>query len=132
MSYETLFTIEWGDCDAAGIVFYPNYFYWLDCTFQRWLRSVGLGQRELGRRFGATTPLLEAGATFRLPARYDDELIVKAKVTDWDDRQFLVGYGLEVADRVVAEGFERRMWVVMKDDRPRRADIPADFREIMS
>ena len=38
--------VEWGDCDEAGIVCYPNYFYWLDCTFQRWLRSVGLSQRE--------------------------------------------------------------------------------------
>lgn len=64
MSYETRFTIEWGDCDEAGIVFYPNYFYWLDCTFQRWLRSVGLSQRELRRRYGSTTPIIDVGASF--------------------------------------------------------------------
>jgi len=27
--FRTEFPIEWGDCDEAGIVFYPNYFYWL-------------------------------------------------------------------------------------------------------
>jgi acyl-CoA thioesterase FadM len=32
MSFETRFMIEWEDCDENGIVFYPNYFYWLDCT----------------------------------------------------------------------------------------------------
>ncbi len=25
--------VEWGDCDPAGIVFYPRYFEWFDrCT----------------------------------------------------------------------------------------------------
>jgi hypothetical protein len=63
--YKTTFTIEWGDCDEAGIVFYPNYFYWLDCAFQRLLRSQGLSQRELRRRFGAVTPIVEAHSNSR-------------------------------------------------------------------
>jgi len=25
VSYETRITIEWGDCDKAGLVFYPRY-----------------------------------------------------------------------------------------------------------
>jgi len=72
--FRTEFIIEWGDCDEAGVVFYPNYFYWLDCTFQRLLRDRGLSQRELMRRFGVVTPLVDAGAKFRGPAKYDDGL----------------------------------------------------------
>jgi acyl-CoA thioester hydrolase len=59
--FETAFTVEWGDCDEAGIVFYPNYFYWFDCTYQRWLRKHGLSQRELRRRFKGVTPLVNVG-----------------------------------------------------------------------
>jgi len=132
MSYETRFTIEWGDCDENGIVFYPNYFYWLDCTFQRWLRSIGLSQRELRRRYDSTTPIIDVGATFRRPARYGDELCVRAAVTTWDEQEFRVSYRLEVSEQVVADGFERRAWAVLKNDRPRRADIPVDFKELMS
>lgn len=86
--FETAFTIEWGDCDEAGIVFYPNYFYWFDCTYQRWLRQYGLSQRELRRRFQSVTPLVDVGAQFVGPARYDDELSIRAEVTEWRERRF--------------------------------------------
>jgi YbgC/YbaW family acyl-CoA thioester hydrolase len=131
MSYETRFMVEWGDCDEAGIVFYPNYFYWLDCTFQRWLRSVGLSQRELRRRYGSATVLVDVGATFHRPARYDDELCIRAAITDWGDQDFRVVYALEVSGRAVVEGFERRAWAIVTAGRPRKADIPADFRDLM-
>jgi hypothetical protein len=26
-TYRDAVTVEWGDCDEAGIVFYPNYFF---------------------------------------------------------------------------------------------------------
>ncbi len=45
MSEAGVVTVEWGDCDETGIVFYPNYFCWFDCGFQRLLR---------GRRFQST------------------------------------------------------------------------------
>jgi len=86
--FETAFTIEWGDCDENGIVFYPNYFYWLDCTYQRWLRRHGLSQRELRRRFKSVTPLVDVGAKFMGPARYDDELQVRAEVSEWRSGDF--------------------------------------------
>jgi YbgC/YbaW family acyl-CoA thioester hydrolase len=131
MSFETRFMIEWGDCDENGIVFYPNYFYWLDCTFQRWLRSVGLSQRELRRRYGSATVLVDAGATFHRPARYDDELCVRAAISDWGDQEFRVAYALEVSDRAVVGGYERRAWAIVTNGRPRRGDIPADFKDLM-
>ena len=74
--FRTEFIVEWGDCDEAGIVFYPNYFYWFDCTFQRLLRERKLGQRELKRRFGVVTPLVDVGARFLGPATHDDVLRV--------------------------------------------------------
>jgi YbgC/YbaW family acyl-CoA thioester hydrolase len=111
--FNTEFIIEWGDCDEAGIVFYPNYFYWLDCTFQRWLRDRGLSQRELKRRFGVVTPLVDAGAKFRGPARYDDVLRIDALVETWETKRFRMVYKLSVGDRLVADGFELRAWAHM-------------------
>jgi YbgC/YbaW family acyl-CoA thioester hydrolase len=75
--FKTVVTIERGDCDEAGIVFYPNYFYWFDCAFQRLLRSRGLSQRELRKRFGTVTPIVHAHCDFKAPARYDSELVME-------------------------------------------------------
>lgn len=131
--FETAFTIEWGDCDEAGIVFYPNYFYWLDCTYQRWLRELGLSQRELRRRFGSVTPLVNVGAHFLAPARYDDEMIVRAEVTEWQERRFRIDYKLSVRTVPVASGFEQRAWASVSDKGELRgASVPQEFRELLT
>ncbi|GLR83447.1 acyl-CoA thioesterase [Bradyrhizobium iriomotense] len=131
--FETAFTIEWGDCDEAGIVFYPNYFYWLDCTYQRWLRKHGLSQRELRRRFNSVTPLVNVAAQFVGPARYDDELVVRAEVAEWRERRFRIDYKLSVANVQVASGFEERAWASLSDTGELRgANVPPEFRELMT
>jgi YbgC/YbaW family acyl-CoA thioester hydrolase len=125
------FTIEWGDCDEAGIVFYPNYFYWFDCTFQRLTRERGLGQREIRRRFGAVTPIVDAGAHFRAPARYDDQVVAEAAIESWEAKRFRIGYRLKVGDTLVAEGFEVRAWAVPdQDGRLRGAPVDPAFRAL--
>ena len=130
--FETAFMIEWGDCDEAGIVFYPNYFYWLDCTYQRWLREHGLSQRELRRRFKSVTPLVNVGAEFVGPARYDDELVVRAEVAEWRERRFRIDYKLSVGNVQVASGFEQRAWAsVTETGELRGASVPSEFKELL-
>jgi len=130
--FETAFTIEWGDCDEAGIVFYPNYFYWFDCTYQRWLRTLGLSQRELRRRFNSVTPLVNVGAQFVGPARYDDELVIRADVAEWQERRFRIDYKLSVGNLQVASGFEQRAWASLTSTGElRSANLPPEFRELL-
>lgn len=129
--FTTEFTVEWGDCDEAGIVFYPNYFYWLDCTFQRLLRARGLGQRQTRERFGAVTPLLDVGLRFRAPARYDDVLRIDARLTEWEERRFRIGYSLACGDRQVAEGHELRAWAVLTDAGLKGAPVAEEFRRLL-
>lgn len=133
MQFETSFTVEWGDCDDAGIVFYPNYFYWLDCTWQRLLRARGLGQRELKRRFDVVTPLMDVGCRFSAPVTYDDELVIAATIGEWHEKRFRVDYALSVAGRAVARGHELRAWAIAGAD-GRLASQPIDpaFRALLS
>ena len=35
-------TVEWGDCDPAGIVYYPSYFKWFDQGTYRLFLKAGL------------------------------------------------------------------------------------------
>jgi YbgC/YbaW family acyl-CoA thioester hydrolase len=130
--FDTSYTVEWGDCDEAGIVFYPNYFYWFDCTFHKWLRSLGCGHRELKSRFRAITPLVEVGANFIAPVSYDVELRVHARLAEVKDRRFRIAYEVRDAKAVVAEGFERRAWAVVEDGRMKGRELPAEFVKLLS
>lgn len=131
MQFERNLTIEWGDCDEAGIVFYPNYFYWFDCTYQGMLRSKGLSQREIRARYGAVTPLVDVGASFRSPIRYDDVITIEADVQEWAERRLRIGYTVRCGDRLVATGHELRAWaVVTAEGGLKGAPIPADFKAL--
>jgi len=131
-TYRDAVTVEWGDCDEAGIVFYPNYFYWFDCGFQRILRGRGVSQRILRERFGAVTPILRAEAEFVAPARYDDVLAIVAQAEQWEARRFRVAYTLSNDDRAVARGYETRAWAtVTQDGRLKGATIPEEFRSLL-
>ncbi len=130
--FKTQVTIEWGDCDEAGIVFYPNYFYWFDSAFQRLLRSHGLSQREIRKRFGAVTPIVHAHSSFKAPARYDDVLDIEVTVRSEGERRFRVDYHLVSADKVIAIGHEVRAWAkIGADGSLKGAPVDAEFLSIL-
>src|SRR5688572_28006602 len=67
--------VTWGDCDAAGVVFYPRYYEWFDACTHSLLARVGLDHhtlRHVHDMIGA--PLVQASASFRSPATFGDVL----------------------------------------------------------
>ena len=57
--------IQFGDCDEAGIVFYPRYYAWFDECTHALLAGVGLGHDVLRERYRLTgAPLVQAAARF--------------------------------------------------------------------
>ena len=82
---------NWGDCDAAGIIFYPVYFRWFDECTQALLRSVGLDQRSLRDEFGIVgTAAVDASARFTAPVTYGDLLRTTSFVERWGTSSFTV------------------------------------------
>lgn len=129
MAFEQQRTIEWGDCDAAGIVYYPNYFRWIDGCFHALGRAAGFDQMSLRRDFGLVgTPLMESSLKFVSPGRYHDSLTIRARITRLGGSGLTVGYALSIDGRPVAEGHEARAFVHEVDGRLRPAPIPAPIR----
>jgi YbgC/YbaW family acyl-CoA thioester hydrolase len=121
--------IEWGDCDAAGIVYYPNYFRWIDGTFHALGRAAGFDQTTLARDFGLMgTPLMESGLRFVSPGRYHDRLRIEARISRLGGSGLTVEYALAIGERAVAEGREVRAFVAEVDGRLKAVPIPAPIR----
>ena len=92
MQHEQTFDISFGDCDPAGIVFYPNAFRWMDGTFHALLRRFG-GHAALCQSLGAVgLGLVDASAKFLSPMRDGDRLILRASLSEWSRRSFTVDY----------------------------------------
>lgn len=115
--FQTTQTIRFGDCDPAGIVFYPNYLRWFDGTFHALLRSRGKGHQELCAGLGLVgMGLMEVGARFRSPATDGDTLTLSVEVGEWRERSVRFLYQGRVGDRLVLDGFELRGLFVGKGE----------------
>lgn len=130
--FEHSVMVEWGDCDEAGVVFYPRYFYWFDASYQAWLRSLNLSQRTLRQRFGVITPLVDVGATFLSPATYDEQIVVRLKMQTWTTRRFQLLYEVLKAEQLIVSGHEWRAWASpLPDGGLKGSEAPAQLQALL-
>ena len=63
-THVTQFTVEFGDCDPAGIVWFPNFFRWIDAASRHFFIGCGVPPwREAVQALGVIgTPLRLFGA----------------------------------------------------------------------
>ncbi|HTZ86756.1 MAG TPA: thioesterase family protein [Solirubrobacteraceae bacterium] len=71
--------VRYGECDPQGIVFNANYLLYFDVAFtELWRAAVGPWQEMVER--GVDAVVADARLHFRAPARYDEELNLRAQV----------------------------------------------------
>ncbi len=127
--------IEWGDCDAAAITFYPNYFAWFDASSWHLFELAGFRAGPLMKEQGVYMPLVEAEAKFKRPGFLGDELTVESFVEEWRDKVFRVRHIVRRGEEVLLEGTELRCWAQPHPEDALRftaLPIPAEFRAALS
>ena len=119
--YVSRIRVEWAHCDAAGIVFYPNFYIWFDQGTERLFTANGLSYAELDRDFAIDgMPLLETGTQYKNACKLGAELTMTSWVDEWAGKTFVVKHRIVHADGSEAlEGFERRIMVAKAPDSPR-------------
>lgn len=71
--------MRYGECDPQGIVFNANYLLYFDVAFtELWREAVGPWQTMVEQ--GVDAVVAETNLKFRAPARFDDELELRARV----------------------------------------------------
>jgi acyl-CoA thioester hydrolase len=73
--------VYWEDTVAGGVVYHANYVKFFERARSEWLRSLGIGQRELATRQDTVFAIRSVQMDFLAPARLDDELIVTVELT---------------------------------------------------
>ena len=128
------FTVEFGDCDPAQIVFYPNYFRWMDAASLRFFRAAGVPPwREYEAQSGIIgTPLVDASARFLRPASYGDAINVDTAIDECRGKSFVMSHIIRRGTDVLVEGREVRVFARRHPDDPARIQAvapPANVRE---
>jgi 4-hydroxybenzoyl-CoA thioesterase len=127
-------TIQFGDCDPAGIVFFPNYNRWMDEASLAFFMACGIPPwRELVKTRGIVgTPLLEINTQFKQPATYGETLQITTTVEAWANKTFRQRHVVRRGDDLICEGTETRAFVVRDADsgRLKAIPVPQDIQDL--
>ncbi len=130
-------TVQFGDCDPAGIVFFPNFSRWMDAASLAFFVQCGVPPwRELVKTRGIVgTPLLEIHTRFVTAATYGETLAIATHVSEWRGKAFIQHHRVTRGGDLICEGSETRVFV-MRDaqdaDRLRAIPVPDDIRALCS
>jgi 4-hydroxybenzoyl-CoA thioesterase len=127
--------VMFGDCDPAGIVFYPNFSKWMDASSLNFFVQCGVQPwRELVKTTGIIgTPLLETHNKFMRPATYGEKLQVHTSVQEWRSKVFVQRHVVMRGDEVLCEGTETRAFCVRlphDPDRIKAIAVPQDIKAL--
>lgn len=104
--------IQWGDCDPAGIVYFPRYFEMFDACTGALFERAGLFKRDMLKTYGiAGIPVVDMKARFMIPSRFGDDVEVESAVSKWGNSSFVVRHRLMKGAALAIECFETRVWV---------------------
>ena len=127
--------VMWSDCDPAEIVFFANYFRWMDEAAHVHLSKLGLGWHDLQHTYGTLgLPLVSAHADFKSPSRFTDVLTIETEVTECSTRTLTISHIFRIGDRIAAEGWTKRIWCKADPSKPSgmvAEPIPQDVKAIL-
>src|SRR5207253_9275356 len=83
--------VTFGDCDPAGIVFFPNFSRWMDAASHHYFRACGLPPwRDMEEVPGCVgPPLLEIHTRFLNALTYGERIEIHSHVEEWRGKVFI-------------------------------------------
>ncbi|WP_293645724.1 tol-pal system-associated acyl-CoA thioesterase [Thiolapillus sp.] len=129
MNYRFPVRVYYEDTDAAGIVYYANYFRFMERARTEWLRDLGFEQDVLRRDFGIVFVVRSAAADYRAPAVFNDLLWVTGELVEHSRTAMTIGQNVyrQEDDKLLCEGEVGIVCVDIESFRP--SPIPSAILE---
>ena len=123
---ETRLRVRYAETDQMGVVYYANYLVWMEVGRVELCKARGFNYRDMERDDGVLLAVAEACCRYLSPARFDDEVIVKAWIEEANTRMATFAYEMRLAegDRKLATGHTRHIFV---NREMRRSRLPEKY-----
>lgn len=113
--YETQIRVRYAETDQMQIVYHANYFVWFEVGRTDFLRKIGYPYKQLEIE-DIMFPVIECNCKFKIPAKYDDEIIIRTSLGELKGASMILNYEIiRKEDEVkLATGFTRHAIVNTK------------------
>jgi acyl-CoA thioester hydrolase len=89
---ETLVRVRYKDTDQMGMVYYGNYFTFFEVGRVEYMRERGIAYKDMEREDDSYIVVAEASCRYLRPARYDDLLRIRTRVSESRRRSIRFAY----------------------------------------
>ncbi len=127
--------VEFGHCDPARIVWFPNFFRWIDHASRHFFIECGVPPwHETEKTMGVIgTPVVDSKSRFMKTATYGDRLEFHIDIPEWRGKSFVQRYRCTRGQDAIMECDEVRIFAGHREGQPgqiRALEIPAEIRRL--
>ena len=125
--------VEWGDCDPYGIVFYPNFYKWMDNSQWNYFNKIKQPISKLEKIYGIVgLPLLHTEATYISACYREDKLIIETKLIKITKSTIKLQHTIKRQDEIVCKGSETRIWAKNNHGKIVSEPIPNEIKKVFN
>lgn len=120
---ESRVRVRYKETDQMGIAHHANYIVWFEIGRTDYCRAAGFPYAGIEAR-GRILVVTDVSCRYRIPYRYDDEVVIRTSVAESASRMMKFAYELRDAtgEKLHANGFSSHVWVDRETRRPTTAD----------
>jgi len=125
---ETRLRVRYVETDQMGVVYHTNYLIWFEVGRVEFLRQLGFTYRDMEREDGCYIAVVDVRCRYKVPARYDDQILVRTFFKNL--RPSLIHFGYEILREpemaLLAEGETTH---IVTDAQLQRRELPEKYRK---
>jgi acyl-CoA thioester hydrolase len=98
--------VRYAETDQMGVAYHANHFIWFEVGRVELLRQIGFSYKDMEQNDNCHMPVVDARCRYRVPAVYDEEIIVRTHLRNVRESVVRFGYELRRANdgRLLATG----------------------------
>lgn len=126
---ETLARVRYKDTDQMGMVYYGNYFTFFEIGRVEYMRQRGISYKRMEREDDSFIVVAEASCRYLRPARYDDLLRIRTRLSESRRRSIRFAYDIlrDEDGEMLAQG-ETLHIICNREGRPK--SLPEKYRQL--
>jgi len=90
--------VRWSDVDVMGIVYYGRYLRFMEAAEAEFFRAIGFPYDVLADRYGVWVARVRLECDYRVPAKLDDEVVVRAELRTLGGSSMTFAFPIDRAD----------------------------------
>jgi len=125
---ETTIRVRYAETDQMGVVYHGNYFTWFEVGRVELCRQLGFEYKRMEIEDDSIIVVAEASCRYKRPARFDDLLIVRTRLTQSQRRTLRFAYDIidQQSNQLIATGETTH---VICDHEGRPKSLPEKYRK---